>query len=217
MEENNNNAIIKGLAIILIAILGLNVFRTETTKKELAALTETASQIQSQIDSIESLVGQPSSPVEAGNSKLKGHENRIASLESKVSALQKTVGRLSKSPSPSTPSSGASSGTSASASGRSRQNVRVAVSAKVRVENRYVQGTTYVPKVTTGPTGTVIVNIKMTRVGAVTSASINRGSTITDEDIIDQCKEAALKTSFAYNPDAPEKSTGTITYTFTAK
>lgn len=39
--DKNNNVIVKGLAIILIAILGLNVYRTETTKKELEQLTAT--------------------------------------------------------------------------------------------------------------------------------------------------------------------------------
>ena len=45
---------------------------------------------------------------------------------------------------------------------------------------------------------------------------VNAASTISDDEILDACKEAALKTSFGYNPDAPNKSTGTITYTFAA-
>ena len=221
MEENNNNIIIKGLAIILIAILALNVYRTETTKKELATLSDTVSQIQSQIDSLEFPVGQPAAPVGAGNSQVKGLEKRVASLESKVTTLQSSVERLSKSSSQASTrtssSGGTSSGTSATTSGSANQNGRVSVSAKVKVENRYVQGTTYVPKVTTGPTGVVIINVTMDRVGIVSAVSVNAGTTIADEEIIDQCKESALKTHFAYNPDAPDKSKGTITYTFAAR
>ena len=94
---------------------------------------------------------------------------------------------------------------------------RVAVSAKAKVENRYVSGTTYLPKVSTGPTGVVVINVTMDRIGIVGSVSVNSATTILDEDVIDACKEAALKTGFGYNPDAPNKSTGTITYTFTAR
>ncbi len=57
----------------------------------------------------------------------------------------------------------------------------------------------------------------MNRVGIVSKATVNSGTTITDEEILDACKEAALKTSFGYNPEAPDHSVGTITYTFTAK
>ena len=57
----------------------------------------------------------------------------------------------------------------------------------------------------------------MNRVGIVSKATVNTGTTITDEEILDACKEAALKTSFGYNPEAPDHSVGTITYTFTAK
>ena len=72
---------------------------------------------------------------------------------------------------------------------------------------------TPLPKVTTGPAGVVVINVTMDRVGIVGSVSVNPNSTITDEEILDQCKEAALKTSFAYNPDTHNKSTGTIIYT----
>ena len=80
-----------------------------------------------------------------------------------------------------------------------------------------MQGATYLPKVSTGSAGIVIVNVVLNRLGTVGSVSIDANSTITDEDILDACKEAALKTDFAYNPEAPDKSRGTITYTFTAK
>lgn len=221
MEENNNNVIIKGLAIILIAILGLNVYRTETTMKELATLSDTVAGIQAQLDSLEFPVGQPAAPIGSSNKQVTDLTKKVSSLESKITALQGTVDRLAKASSQTTTRPAANTG-SQSQSGAAAVSTagkvgRVSVSAKVKVENRYVNGATYLPKVTTGPAGVVIINVTMDQIGIVGSVSVNSGSTITDEEILDQCKEAALKTSFSYNPDAPSKSRGTITYTFTAK
>lgn len=230
MEDNYNNIIIKGLAIILIAILGLNVYRTETTKKEMTQLATTVEQLSAQLDSI-GAVGAPSGTSQAtfGVSKREFTtlSKSVSSLESKVTALLGTVDRLSRSQAQSggtsrvsgNVSSGQTSsvGSPAAATTPSSSSGRVSVSAKVKVENRYVSGTTYLPKVSTGPAGIVIVNVSMDQVGIVGAVSVNSSSTIKDEEILDQCKEAALKTHFAYNPDAPNKSTGTITYTFTAK
>ncbi len=225
MEENNNNIIVKGLAIILIAILGLNVYRTETTKKEMAQLTETVDQLIARLDSL-GIMGAPASPT-VTKKQLTDLSKSVSNLELKVSKLQDTIDRLSRSRTKSgsstrtsrSSSSGqsSSSGTAATTTRTSSANGRVSVTAKVKVENRYVQSSTPLPEVTTGLTGVVVINVTMDRVGIVGSVSVNSSSTISDEEILDQCKEAALKTRFAYNPDAPNKSTGTITYTFTAK
>ena len=43
---------------------------------------------------------------------------------------------------------------------------------------------------------------------------VTSGTDINDEDVLYSCKEAALKTHFAFNPEAPETSIGTITYIF---
>lgn len=217
MEENNNNIIVKGLAIILIAILGLNVYRTETTKKEMAQLASTVEQLSAQLDSL-GVVEAPAgtAPAASGVSKKEFTtlSKSVSSLESKVSALQGTVDRLSRGQSQSGGTTRSSS-SSTTTSGTSSNSGRVSVSAKVKVENRYVQGTTYVPKVTSGPAGVVVINVVVNRLGTVGSVSVDSSSTITAEDILDACKEAALKTDFAYNPEAPDKSRGTITYTFT--
>lgn len=50
--------------------------------------------------------------------------------------------------------------------------------------------------------------------GDVASVSVNKQSTITDEEVIYCCKEAALKTNFSYNFDESNYTYGTITYTF---
>lgn len=230
MEDNNNNIIVKGLAIILIAILGLNVYRTETTKKEMAQLATAVEQLSAQLDSI-GAVRAPAGTAPATSAVSKREfttlSKSVSSLDSKVTALQGTVDRLSRRQAQSGGTSGvsgsatsgqtSSAGGSAAATRFSSTSGRVSVAVKVKVENRYVNGSTPLPKVTTGPVGVVVINVTMDRVGIVGSVSVNSSSTISDEDILDQCKEAALKTNFAYNPDAPNKSTGTITYTFTAR
>lgn len=221
MEENNNNVIIKGLAIILIAILGLNVYRTETTKKELSSLSETVQQVSARLDSLQVSEGGGAAASVGSNKQVSALTKKVSILESKLNTLQGTIDRLTKSSSSGSArvataiGGGSLSGTATTAA--PNKSGRASVSAKVKVENRYVQGTTYLPKVSTGSAGTVIVNVVLNRIGTVGSVSIDASSTISDEDILDACKEAALKTSFAYNPEAPDKSRGTITYTFTAK
>lgn len=223
-----NNGIVKWLAITLIAILGINVYRTETTKKEMTQLATVVEQLSAKLDSLEGV--SPSGKANAtGISKreFSSLSRAVTSLETKVSSLQGSVDRLSRSQSiagtsskaPSTAVSGQSSSPSNSVAATKTTTSKgpVSVSAKVKVENRYVMGTTYVPKISTGQSGTVVIDVTLTRTGTVTAVSTNGRSTITDEDIIDACKEAALKTDFSYNPEAPDKSKGTITYTFTAK
>ena len=232
--EENNNFVIKVLAIILIAILGLNVYRTENTRKEVAALTSKVEQLTARVDSL----GMPAEevPVEAegeasvvSKGELSKLSKSVSGLESKLIALQGTVDRLSRAQSqsatvaPKASSPTASSQATAPAAGStatapsSSTPVRVSVTAKVKVEDRYVDRTLVLPKVTTGSQGIVIVGVIMDHGGNVTSARIQSGTTISDEDVLDACKEAALKTRFSINFDVSAKHPGTITYTFTAK
>jgi hypothetical protein len=225
MEENNNNGLFKGLAIILVAILGLNVYRTETTKTELSQLSATVDQLTARLDSI-GVVEMPSGKAAAPavtKKQFNDLSRLVSNLESKVSSLAGSVDRLSRSQSQAGTAAKANVTSSAykapktTATAAASAYGRVSVSAKVKVENRYVIGTTYLPKVTTGPAGVVVIDVTMKRVGTVIAVSINPASTITDEDIIDLCKESALKTNFSINFDAPEKEKGTITYSFTSK
>lgn len=219
MEENNKKVIVKGSVIIIIAILGLNVYRTETMKLEIARLTTKVEQLSVQLDSLgndeATVVTYPES--NGFNKKeFTTISKSVASLESKVATLQETVDRLSRSQAQSVETSKSLSSSTTSTKTSSKSG-RVTVSAKVKVENRYVQGTTFVPRITSGPAGIVVINVVVTRTGTVGSVTVDASSTITDEEILDACKEAALRTDFAYNPEAPNKSIGTITYTFTAK
>jgi hypothetical protein len=141
----------------------------------------------------------------------------VSDLQSKVNSMQKTVDRLSGGQRQASTNTVSSSASSAQPSSGNKSSGRVSVTAKVKVEDRYVSGKTPIPSVTNGPTGVVVIGVTMNRVGIVSKATVNTGTTITDEEILDACKEAALKTSFGYNPEAPDHSVGTITYTFTAK
>ena len=227
-EQNNNSLLFKGLSLLLIAAIGLNIYRTEMTNREVSKLTKTVEQLTARLDSLnvdEASVGIAATVPATGNKEFVKMSRAVSSLESKVSALQGAVERLSRAqskPAAAPKAAAASSAPASSSAARTAvqpalSNGRVSVSAKVKVENRYVSGTTYLPKVSAGPTGIVVINVTMDRYGTVVSASANAATTINDEDIIDLCKEAALKTDFSYNPDAPDKSRGTITYTFTSR
>ena len=76
---------------------------------------------------------------------------------------------------------------------------------------------TVLPQVSTGPEGIVVVSVTIDPGGNVSGAKIGSGTTIKDEEILDKCKEAALKSKFNINVYVGSKHPGTITYTFTAK
>ena len=197
--------------------------------KKVADLAKGLSQLQSKVTALQGKVDNlPSAPsgsssgtaASGGSSKeISDLAKTVSDLQAKVNTMQKTVDRLS-SGQQSQASSGQASGTAtttrqSTSSGQS--NGRVSVTAKVRVEDRYVSGKAPLPAISTGPTGTVVIGVTMDQVGIVSKATVNSGTTISDEDVLDACKEAALKTHFGYNPEAPNHSTGTITYTFTAR
>lgn len=63
--------------------------------------------------------------------------------------------------------------------------------------------------------GKVVVEIKVDRSGKVVSAIAGaRGTTISDGRLRKLAEEAALRSVFAPDPDAPERQKGTITYNF---
>ena len=258
--EDNNSFLIKTIAGALILILALNVYRTESTKKQMDRLAATVdslsirvgaleysdfsdigsgavqnmdnkavaeiakglTQLQSKVSvlqgKVDNISSNPSSgsngtSAPAGSGKdVSDLAKSVSDLQSKVNSMQKTVDRLSGGQRQASTNTVSSSASSAQPSSGNKSSGRVSVTAKVKVEDRYVSGKTPIPSVTNGPTGVVVIGVTMNRVGIVSN-----GTTITDEEILDACKEAALKTSFGYNPEAPDHSVGTITYTFTAK
>jgi outer membrane biosynthesis protein TonB len=63
--------------------------------------------------------------------------------------------------------------------------------------------------------GKVVVTIKVNREGYVTSAVAGaKGTNVSDQNLWQLAKDAALRSRFKSDPDAPEIQTGTITYNF---
>lgn len=91
---------------------------------------------------------------------------------------------------------------------------RLKVKSSYRMEDRYVGYKVYEPQELGNAEGIVKLDITISTSGQVKSAKLNSASTITDEEVIEACKKAALQTDFNYNYDAPKLQQGTITYTF---
>lgn len=91
---------------------------------------------------------------------------------------------------------------------------RLKVKSSYRMEDRYIGYKVYEPQELGNAEGIVKLDITINYSGDVKSAKLNSASTITDEEVIEACKKAALKTDFNLNLDAPKLQQGTITYTF---
>lgn len=95
-----------------------------------------------------------------------------------------------------------------------KEKLGVKVKSSYRMEDRYVSFRVEDPEVRGNAEGIVKLDIAIDKWGQVKSAKLNSASTITDEEVIEACKKAALKTGFNYNFDAPKLQRGTIAYTF---
>ena len=214
--EDNGNMIVKVLAIVLIAILGINVYRTEKTNRVVLTISEKVDSLNMRLDSLEQIKSpNAGSSFKTMNKKVADISKTVARLESKVEKLSS-----SKQPAATAPKTAVSSTPTSKPSNTapaSGTKGRVAVSAKAKVENRYVEREIVLPKITTGPTGIVVINVSVDMIGKVVAVSVNSKSTITDEEILDECKDAALRTRFSYNTDVLSNVMGTITYSFSAK
>ena len=100
-----------------------------------------------------------------------------------------------------------------------RAKQKVVVSTKYRLEDRYVSYKVQEPELIGDQPGEIILNILVDYSGDVKSAKLQSVTGITNEEVIEACKKAALKTGFNYDSDKgySDKQLGTITYTFTSK
>lgn len=98
-------------------------------------------------------------------------------------------------------------------------NQKVAVSSKYSLEDRYVSYKVEKPDFLGDQAGKVVLNIWVDYSGDVKSAKLKSATGITNEDVIEACKKAALKTQFNYDSDRDynTKQVGTITYIFSEK
>ena len=91
---------------------------------------------------------------------------------------------------------------------------KMVVTSKYRMEDRYVEYRGVIlPEVKGTETGQVDLTIRIDKYGEVKSAKLKSASGITNEDVIEACKKAALQTRFSSNYDVDIQS-GTITYFF---
>ena len=100
-----------------------------------------------------------------------------------------------------------------------RAKQKVVVSTKYRLEDRYVSYKVQEPELIGDQPGEIILNILVDYSGDVKSAKLQSATGINNEEVIEACKKAALKTGFNYASDkgSSEKQSGTRTYTSTSK
>lgn len=94
---------------------------------------------------------------------------------------------------------------------------KVTVSTSYRLEDRYVIGKIELPDHLGTQSGTITINVLVNQGGSVKKTSVAAGATITDPEVIESVRKAALKSDFNTDFDAPELADGTITYTFKKK
>lgn len=94
---------------------------------------------------------------------------------------------------------------------------KVTVSTSYRLEDRYVVGRVELPETLGSQAGTITVNVSVNKYGSVKKTSVADGATITDPEVVEAVRRAALQTDFNSNYDAPDLVDDTITYTFKKK
>lgn len=105
----------------------------------------------------------------------------------------------------------------AAAARKKEAAAKVRISTSYHLDDRYVLGKVELPEVYGNQAGTITVNVLVNQYGTVKKTSVVEGATITDPEVIESVRKAALKTDFNSNYDAPELVQGTITYTFKKK
>jgi len=89
---------------------------------------------------------------------------------------------------------------------------------KANLKGRTLNGTLPRPSYPVQATGTVVVDIWVDNYGTVRKAIAGaEGTTVTDRDLWNEARKAAMKASFNMSADAPAMQKGTITYIFRLK
>ncbi|MBR5563601.1 MAG: hypothetical protein IKW11_05175 [Bacteroidales bacterium] len=94
---------------------------------------------------------------------------------------------------------------------------KIVVSTKYRLEDRYNRSGIYEPEFLGNEIGEVILTIYVDYSGDVKSAKLKSANGITNEDVIEACKKAALRTDFNIDVSSNDLKVGTITYIFSVK
>ena len=215
MEEGNSKVFYKGLVLLFLVILILSIYREEVTKKEVARIAETVQDLKAQLESNFSEISKHYVSSDQFDSLAK----EVSSIKSIVAFMQEMNSKIAGNQTIEKSSIASSSESRHSSKDRVNTSLaygHVTVSAKAKAENRYITSS-ILPKVSSGPEGIVCIGISIDNLGQVVASKVSKGTNIVDEDILEVCKEAALRCRFSKNFDAPMKQPGTITYTFSAK
>lgn len=94
---------------------------------------------------------------------------------------------------------------------------KIVVTMSYRIEDRYVKWGLEEPEYVGDKPGIVGVQVVVDKSGDVKKTSVHSATTITDENVIDAARKAALKVHFNINFDAPETQNGVITYNYKLK
>lgn len=228
--EDNRGCMSNILVIILIAMAGYNIYCTYMLGEQMNEISYAISELKEATRDAAETIGSPSSeravedaandasiqgdsPEEASSQIKDVPESRSAGNSPALSDLSKIFGSRQSAPASVSASAFASDGEKAVPAVQDRMQVK----AKERIEDRYAMGGVVLPDVECDSEGVVVVDITVDRLGIVTGAEEGSGTTISDEEVLYRCKEAALKTRFSYNPDAEPQTSGTIKYFFTRK
>ena len=188
------------LLIIVLVALGVSIYLSYNNYEQIQLLRQENHTILMKLDSIQQVVNQKPVKQAATSSATP------AAKKSTGSALLDFVIQVTE------------ESEKEAAAAKAKQ--KVTVSSKYRLEDRYVKyGGVCTPELLGNQVGEVVLNIRVDYSGEVKSAKLQSATGITDEEVIEACKKAALKTKFNYNSDLGynvDKS-GTITYIFTAK
>ena len=229
--EDNRGCMSNILVIILIAMAGYNIYCTYMLGEQMNEISYAITELKEVARDAAEAIESPSASeggIEADDVKdteevsIQGDsprgtkdipEGRSAGESPALPDLSKIFGSRQSAPASVSASAFASDGEMAVPAVQDRMQVK----AKERIEDRYATGGVVLPDVECDSEGVVVVDITVDRLGIVTGAEEGSGTTISDEEVLYRCKEAALKTRFSYNPDAEPQTSGTIKYIFTRK
>lgn len=230
--EDNRGCMSNILVIILIAMAGYNIYCTYMLGEQMNEISCAISELKEATRDAAETIGSPSSeravedaandasiqgdsPEEASSQIKDVPESRSAGNSPALPDLSKIFGSRQSAPAPASTSASVSASDVEEAAPAVQD--RMQVKAKERIEDRYATGGVVLPDVECDSEGVVVVDITVDRLGIVTGAEEGSGTTISDDEVLYRCKEAALKTRFSYNPDAEPQTSGTIKYIFTRK
>lgn len=186
------------LIIILVALCG-SMYMSYTNYQQMQVLRQENATLWVKLDSVQQIVNKKPVQQKAAPAPAPAQENSIgnAFLDFLIQ-IQEEI---------------------ATEDAASRSKQKITVSSKYRLEDRYVSYKVSEPEFLGDQIGEVVLDILVDRDGDVKSAKLQSSTGITNEDVIEACKKAALKTRFNHNFDLPRdsKQSGTISYIFSTK